>query len=143
MTHNNEGVEQSGDNGQGRNRRRFTRIDFDSSVEFRYDGTALRAVSPFNVSLGGIRARVEAPLPVGAQCDISIFFNGAASDLRIDAQGRVIRNEEVDGSADSGGASSLGEMVLIFTSISDDGYFHLRNLILYNSTDPELVEAEF
>lgn len=117
-------------------RRKHIRVDFDSSVEVRSADRTLIAGKPFSISLGGVGVIGQNPMPVGTDCHVTIYFNGASSDLCIQAEGSVVRSGPLD---DNG----IGSMGVEFTSIDEDGYFHLKNLILYNSDDPDSVEAEF
>ncbi len=78
----------------------------------------------------GLFARASETLPVHSECRVVLQLGGPNSDLTIEVGGRVVRSDP-DGKA------------VEFSEIGMDSYFHLKNLVLYNSVDVEQAEREF
>jgi hypothetical protein len=111
-------------------RRRKTRVRFETRAILRTKDVEVTAeTNSRNVSLRGVFLATDVALPQGTPCEIEILLTGSSTRLSIRVQGRVAR-------VDSEG---LG---VVFESIDPDSYFHLRNLLLYNSSDPEEIENE-
>lgn len=112
------------------NRRRKTRVRFETQVILRTKDVEVTAeASSRDISLQGVFLATDAALPQGAPCEVEILLTGSSSRLSIRVRGHVARRD----------AGGLG---IVFESIDPDSYFHLRNLLLYNSSDPEEIENE-
>ena len=112
------------------NRRRKTRVRFETQVILRIKDVEVTAeASSRDISLQGVFLATDAALPQGAPCEVEILLTGSSSRLSIRVRGHVARRD----------AEGLG---IVFESIDPDSYFHLRNLLLYNSSDPEEIENE-
>jgi len=113
-----------------RNRRKKTRVDFQTQVSVRTeDAEVLSKTHSRNISLRGVYLETEEALPLGTSCEVDILLSGTSSLLSIRVRGKVARQD----------ANGLG---IVFESIDPDSYFHLKNLIMYNSHDPEGIERE-
>jgi len=114
----------------GRERRSKTRVRFETRVVVRTaeDEVTARAGSR-DVSLQGLYVATDHRLPVGTPCEVEIHLSGTSVRLSIHAKGRVARSD----------GTGLG---IEFESFDPDSYFHLRNLVMYNSEDPESIERE-
>jgi hypothetical protein len=110
--------------------REFTRSDTGNRCEIRMASEPVIEGQVYDVSMNGVRVHCGKRLPVGATCDVTLLLDGGNDRIRIPVQGRVVR-------ADDAGAA------IAFTTVDRDGLEHLRNLILYNSTDTEKTEGEF
>ena len=107
------------------------RVNFQTTVELQTkDGRLLPSASR-DLSLRGVFVMTGAQLPLGAPCQLTIQLTGGSSKTVFAAEGIVAR-QAPDG---------LG---IEFTTMDTDSFFHLRNIVLYNSEDPDgfLVECE-
>jgi len=110
-------------------RRRRTRVVFTTEVELRAGDVVVKSTRSKNISMTGIFVFAEHKLEPGTECDVTLRLLGATSDLRLSANGRVVRVTD-DG------------LALEFTSLDLDSYVHLRNLIIYNAEDPDGILEE-
>jgi len=113
------------------NRRKRTRVPFQTQVDVKAAGKKLENLQTRDLSHKGVFLLGESPLKEGQGCTVSIRL---ASDQEnspvLHMEGKVARITE-DGTA------------IDFTSMDPDTYMHLRNLVLLNATDPERAEKEF
>lgn len=82
-----------------------------------------------DVSLGGLRMQCEHFLPVGHLVQVTLVLHGGVEDIHLEASGVVSR-------VDSHGVA------IHFESVNADTLVHLHNLVRYNATDADRVEAE-
>lgn len=82
-----------------------------------------------DVSIGGLRMQCEHYLPVGHTVRVTLVLHGGSEDVRLEATGTVSR-------VDSRGVA------IHFESVDTDAMPHLENLVRYNATDADRVEAE-
>ncbi len=114
----------------GNERRSKTRVRFETRVVVRTDDAEVTArAGSRDVSLQGLYVTTDKRLPEGTPCEVEIRLTGTSIRLSIHAEGRVARSD----------ARGLG---IEFDSFDPDSYFHLRNLVMYNSEDPEAIERE-
>ena len=83
------------------------------------------------VVLTGLYLFCPESLPLGKACQVTLFLGEGQSQIHIEAKGRVIRTD------DTGMGIALTEIM------GADSFDHLRNLVMYNSACPNLVESEF
>lgn len=111
-------------------RRSKTRVQFETQVVVRTGDAEITArAGSRDVSLQGLYVATDERLPEGTPCRVEIHLTGASVRLAIHAEGRVARSD----------ARGLG---IEFESFDPDSYLHLRNLVMYNSEDPEAIERE-
>ena len=111
-------------------RRGKTRVHFKTQVTLKADESKI--VSEANskdISIKGMFVNTEKKMPVGTPCDIEILLTGTSTRLALSIKGIVIRQD----------ASGLG---ISFDSMDIDSHFHLKNIIMYNASDPEDIEEE-
>jgi hypothetical protein len=124
MAHENESIDME------QNRRKKTRVNFETQVVIRTkDAEVISQASSKNISLRGVFLETEHDLLPGTPCEVEILLTGTSSLLSIKVQGSVARK----------GKGGLG---IAFKSIDPDSYFHLRNLLMYNTPDPDEIERE-
>src|SRR5262245_49098471 len=112
------------------NRREFTRVPMQRTVEVTSTKGNPIIHQVKDVSLNGLYLQCEQPLPLGTDCRVT-FFLGEKEDPQIVIYGQVAR---VD-------ASGMG--IEITEIVGIESFEHLRNLVLYNSSDINQVEQEF
>lgn len=115
---------------QPSDRRSFVRVPFNTKTEVHVDQRVIRSSEGIDVSLSGLRLTSSEPVEPGAPCQVKIILQTPDSRLFIEAKGTVIR-------------SAAGTLGIQFTELDLDSYLHLRQLILYNTEEPEKAEQEF
>ncbi|MBW2107645.1 MAG: PilZ domain-containing protein [Deltaproteobacteria bacterium] len=110
-------------------KRRFTRVPFKMEAEVRVGDMVYRSAEISNLSVGGCLLPICGDLQVGTQCRVKISLGGAGQDVAVVAEGLVVRIQR-------------DAVAIKFTSVDPDSLFHLRNIIRYNSADPDAVDRE-
>ncbi len=110
-------------------KRRFSRVIFNVRAKLAVGEQILEAGHIYDLGIGGCLFPTAATPIVGSPCRVAIFLSGANSEPSIRVEGEIVR-------ADS------GQIAVKFTAIDPDSLFHLQNIILHNSQDPDKVEEE-
>ena len=111
-------------------RRSFVRVPFNTEAEVQVDKRLIRSSEGIDVSLSGLRLASNEAVDPGTLCQVKIILQTPETRLAIEAKGTVIR-------------STAGTLGIQFTELDLDSYLHLRQLILYNTEEPEKAEQEF
>jgi len=111
-------------------RRKFTRILFETQIRIMSTTSSFVSNSLKNISLGGVFIETTHRLSEGESCALEIDLTGHASLLRIQVEGDVVRCED-DGIA------------VRFTKIDLDSLIHLRHLIKVHAQDPTVINSEY
>jgi PilZ domain len=111
------------------NRREFIRVPLQVRVEVKGGGLSISSTATENLSLKGLKLHCSEQLPEGTACLIRLFLGEGA--IRIDAEGTVVH------------CYSDGLAFQFTRIIGLESFEHLRNLLLYNASDPNEVEHEF
>lgn len=114
----------------GRERRKNTRVTFQTIADVKFGEREYTECQTQDLSLKGVSIIGISGHPVGARCEVSLSLSGSTSVLRLEMKGEVVRVE----------ANSLA---LHFTEVDLDSFYHLKNIIYYNSEDPDHLEKEF
>lgn len=113
----------------GMEKRSFTRIPFQAKALVRAkDITVIGVVE--NLSLDGIFLKTPEKLRVNRVVKIELLFTGTSSQLSILLNGKILRHENIG-------------MAIQFRKIDLDAFFHLNNLISYNTDEIDRVKKEF
>ncbi len=118
-----------------RERRRNVRVIFRSSVSVTEvdgagrKGRTVASDETRDISLKGVYVPTEEPLEPGIECLVELRLMGESSELTLRIQGQVVRTD------DSG-------MAVTFSKMDIDALIHLKNILYYNSGDPERIDAE-
>ncbi len=115
---------------QNQERREFSRVVIQVQVRLRTEEGNIVTGKGTRISLKGLFLETSTRLPNGSACRIEIVLGTESHRLLINVEGKVSRQEE----------NGLG---LEFTQMGSEGYEHLKNLVLYNSDEPEKAEKEF
>lgn len=110
-------------------KRKFSRVQFQSEALVKSESREVRA-EVANLSLKGMFLKTEEKFPVNEAVDMKIFLSGTSSELTINVNGTVVRNED----------SGLG---IVFNRMDLDSFIYLRNVISYNIDDDATVMEEF
>lgn len=112
------------------NRRAYTRVRIVVDVEVGAPGQAKISGRGRDLSVKGLYLMTPKTLPPGTTCRLNLLLTGTATPVAVQITGRVVY-------ADDAG------MGFEFVGVDAESFVHLRNLVLYNSMDPEQVEREF
>lgn len=111
-------------------RRTRTRVHFTTQVIVKTDESEIVAeANSEDISIKGLFVNTEERIPVGTPCDIEILLTGTSTRLALTIKGIITRQD----------ASGLG---IAFDSMDLDSYVHLKNIVLYNASEPEDIEKE-
>ena len=113
----------------GESRREFTRVPVRFRAELHSGETTIPCEETKDISLNGIYLVTARALPLGSECRVVLRLGDAVEGVQVEAQGIIVRKDAL------GMAVEFGEM-------GADSYNHLKNLIMYNSAEPEAVEKE-
>lgn len=110
-------------------RRKNTRVAFRTTalVSFAdrsYEEIDVRDLSLKGAYLYGVTGRNE-----GDMCDIDLLLSGTSSELKLTMRGEVARTDDF-------GAG------IHFKEVDIDTFFHLKNIVYYNSDDPDALEED-
>ena len=111
------------------NHREFTRVPIRVRAEIKGGGLDIISSTPQTLSLKGMLVTCTEQLPIGTECQITLFLGDG--DIQIEAEGTVAR------------IYPEGIAIQFKRIIGLESFEHLRKLVLYNAPDPELVENEF
>jgi PilZ domain len=112
-------------------KREFSRIPIQLDVEIVSPRPAPHPCYVKDVSMKGMFLLCKNPLPIGSDCRVALILSGGETPIRIEIGGTVSRVDT------TGMGLETTEIVGI------ESFEHLRNLVLYNATDPDQVEQEF
>ncbi len=118
-----------------RERRKNVRVIFRSSVsvtevdEAGRKGRTVVSEETRDISLKGVYVPTDEPLDPGTECLVELRLLGESSELILRMHGQVVRTD------DSG-------MAVTFSRMDIDALIHLKNILYYNSGDPERIDAE-
>jgi hypothetical protein len=114
----------------GDERRGFTRVPFRVEVTLAGDHTTVVSADVRDVSLNGLYAACSGRLPPGSRCEVLLALGGPGSEVRLSLRGRVARVDRAG-------------LAVEFLDMGLDTFYHLRNLVMFNSDDQARVEREF
>jgi len=83
-----------------------------------------------NLSLDGIFLKTPEKLNLNRIVKIELLFTGTSSQLSILLDGKIMRHETIG-------------MAIQFKNVDMDAFFHLKNLISYNTNQVGKLEDEF
>jgi len=112
-------------------RRRFLRVPFETETVIRdlESGRVTSSVQSKNISLKGMYCFTKEPFAPDTPCSIELRLTGTSSKLWLNIKGHVVRNDEYG-------------MAISFDSMDLDVFIHLKNILYYNSGDPDRIDQE-
>jgi len=107
------------------NKREKERVNFDTQVIVKTDMSEVTETGDSkDMSLKGMFVKSKKKLPEGSTCQTKIILSGSSSSLYLKITGTIIHNTN----------EGFG---IKFDSMDPDSYFHLKNIIMYNSPEPD------
>lgn len=110
-------------------KRSFSRIPFKTKAIVRHQESTVIGIVE-NLSLAGIFLKTPEKLALKRLVKIELLFTGTSSQISIILDGKITRHENIG-------------MGIEFRDIDLDAFFHLRNLITYNTDKIDEVKKEF
>ena len=110
-------------------KRKSTRVPFQTSADLKFSDASYSKCETANLSIKGVSVLGITGHQVGEQCFLSLALSGSTSELRLEMKGEIVRIEE-------------NSIALQFTDIDLDSFYHLKNIIYYNSEDPDSLQSE-
>jgi hypothetical protein len=116
----------------GGRERRHSRVPFHTVVSLVFpDGETYDHRKTRDLGLRGVFVEEVAGREVGETCRVELCLTGTSSRMCLTMEGTVIRRQKEG-------------IAIRFTATDPDSFFHLRNIIYYNSEDAdELQEYPF
>ena len=112
-------------------KRQNTRVPFHTTITVRFSDKTFDHCETQDLSLKGVFVKgVTGTRAQGDHCELSLHLSGATSDLSLHMSGEVVRVLD-DG------------VGLHFSEIDLDSFFHLKNIIYFNTEDPDILGDEF
>ncbi|MEW6594432.1 MAG: PilZ domain-containing protein [Thermodesulfobacteriota bacterium] len=112
------------------NRRKNSRVAFQATVSLSFAGARYEQCETRDLSLKGVFVVGLHGHKTGEQCEVVLCLTGTTSRLCLEMKGEVAR-VEADGSG------------LRFREIDLDSFYHLKNILYYNSENPDQLDEEF
>lgn len=111
----------------GEERREKIRVDFATKVTITTQKSKITVNGSSNdLSLSGIFVKTNEDIPEGTQCEVEVWLTGMEEEIALKMQGYVVRKVK-------------GGLAVAFETIDIDSYTHLKNIIRYNTDDPDKV----
>ncbi len=115
----------------GREKRQNVRVDFETRVSVTplEGGATISMTRTRDISLKGIYCYSSEIFPVGTPCRIRLELNGTEAELDVEIKGHVVRTDHEG-------------MALLFDETDLESFSHLKNILYYNTGDPERIDTE-
>ncbi|MGI6393474.1 MAG: PilZ domain-containing protein [bacterium] len=110
-------------------KRKMSRVDFKIDAVINRNNTK-KICSVRNLSLAGMYLVTDIDIVSGDNIDITVKVASGSTSGEIELSGIVVRKEH-DGFA------------LEFLDLPLDSYLFLRNVVVYNSGDPDTIDQEY
>ncbi|RUM87903.1 MAG: PilZ domain-containing protein [Thermodesulfatator sp.] len=112
-------------------RRKNLRVPFETQLFVRNlgNGTEIKAEGTRDLSMKGLFCFCKTPLPEETPVVVRLVLTGTSSELSLRIEGHVVRREEQG-------------MAIFFDSMDLDAFIHLKNILYFNSGDPERIDKE-
>lgn len=109
--------------------RKRTRVNFHALVDLDSGEKRLKGLESRDLSLKGLFVITEERMGKGVPVDVTLDLSGSSSKVSLKMKGKIARIDEEG-------------MAVDFTEVDLDSFYHLRNIILYNSGEPNDVDDE-
>lgn len=109
-------------------RRKKLRVDFKTNIFLKTDLSEIHIEgSSKDLSLKGMFIHTREETAIGAKCRVEVNLTGMTEPLSLHMQGKIIRKDP-------------NGIAVEFDSMDLDSYTHLKNLVRYNTADPDDVQ---
>ena len=111
------------------NKRKNSRVPFQATITLNFSNRKHEECETVDLSIKGVFVVGISGHAIGEKCQASLRLVGSTSDLTLNMQGEVVRAEE----------NGLG---LHFCETDLDSFYHLKNILYYNSENPDMLDDE-
>ncbi|RPJ82672.1 MAG: PilZ domain-containing protein [Deltaproteobacteria bacterium] len=109
-------------------RRKKLRVDFKTTIFLKTDLSEIHIEgNSKDLSLKGMFIHTREETAIGTKCRIEVNLTGMTEPLSLHMQGKIVRKD-------------LNGIAVEFDSMDLDSYTHLKNLVRYNTADPDDVQ---
>jgi c-di-GMP-binding flagellar brake protein YcgR len=118
-------------NGSSKDRRKYTRIALQLKAELKLAGNNIYHGRTKNISFGGVFVFCNnaAGIPVGEEASLTLVLDSRSHRSEIAFRCEIVRTDE----------TGVG---VKFISVDINGYQQFKNLMVFNSSDPDVLLAE-
>jgi hypothetical protein len=112
--------------------RKYIRVPFKTIAclwSLKQDAKEIRCDQTRDISLKGIYCYSDIKLSAGTPCEVELYLTDTSSKLVLFLKGRVVRTDEEG-------------MGIKFEEMDLDSFFLLKNILNYNTGDPEQIDRE-
>ena len=113
----------------GDERRRSTRVFFHTIANLHFSDADFTSCETMDLSIKGVFVLGLSGRPIGDRCAVQLQLSGSSTQLLLAMQGEVVR-VEAKGTA------------IKFSEIDLDSFNHLKNIVYYNSENPDELTGE-
>ncbi|MBF0099381.1 MAG: PilZ domain-containing protein [Desulfobacterales bacterium] len=108
-------------------KRRGTRVTFDTKIILRLKNSEIHVKgNSKDMSLKGVFISTQEDIPLEEKCLVEIWLTGMTEEIKLQMNGRIIRKDP------------FGKgLAVYFDSMDIDSYMHLKNIVRYNSPNPD------
>ncbi|MGV1100178.1 PilZ domain-containing protein [Thiovibrio sp. JS02] len=111
------------------NKRKNSRVPFQATISLDFPDRSHAECETVDLSLKGVFVVGVTSQKVGDRCLVSLRLAGSTSHLTLTMKGTVVRVEK-------------NGLALHFEEMDLDSFFHLKNILYYNSGDPDRLDEE-
>ena len=109
------------------NKRKNSRVPFHATITLNFPNQKHEECETVDLSLKGVFVVGLTGHSIGEKCRASLRLIGSTSDLTLKMKGEVVRIE----------ANGMG---LHFFETDLDSFYHLKNILYYNSENPDILD---
>ena len=111
-------------------RRKNARVKFKTAVNLQFKDHLYEQYAISNLSVKGLFVQGISDRKQGEKCEISLQLTGSSSELILTMKGIITRTTP----------EGLG---IHFEEINFDSFYHLKNIVYYNSEDPDSLSEDY
>ena len=111
-------------------KRKRSRVEFTTSVSLETKNyKRIDDADSKDISLNGVFVSTDVRIPVGTNCNILVKLPGGVEDVILNIEVVISRHTEEG-------------MGVNFDAMDPESFNHLKNIAMYNSSDPDEIEKE-
>ncbi len=111
-------------------RRKNARVEFKTTVNLKFPDQEYKQCAISNLSVKGMFISGIDDRQQGEKCEINLKLSGSSSELVLTMKGVIARTTP----------EGVG---IHFEEINFDSFYHLKNIIYFNSDDPDSLSEDY
>jgi hypothetical protein len=112
-----------------KNMRKNSRVPFQTIIGLDFPNQSHAECESADLSLKGVFVHGVTGHQPGENCLVSLRLMGSTDQITLKMQGTVVRTEKAG-------------LALLFEEMDMDTFSHLKNILYYNSEDPDTLDKE-